>query len=364
MSASHKRPGWVRPLMAWYARTARDLPWRRTRNPYAIWVAEIMLQQTQVETVKPYYTRFLERFGSVEVLARARLDSVLKLWEGLGYYARARHLHAAARYLCRHHAGRLPDTIEALRSLPGVGRYTAGAIASIAFGRDEPVLDGNVSRVLCRLYAIEQDPKSADCQERLWALAAAALPAGRAGTFNQAMMDLGARICLPRRPLCPDCPVRRHCRALAESRVEQLPVRRAARPLPRHIIAVGIVWKDGRVLIDRRRPEGMLGGLWEFPGGKKRPDETLQEAVAREVYEEVRIHVEVGRKRIMVDHAYSHFRIRLHAYDCRYVSGRLHPCGCTAARWVRPDRLGTYAFPGANQRIIESILAEPDPPDR
>jgi len=357
MSAAGRK-AWVPGLLAWYRREARDLPWRRTRDPYAIWVSEIMLQQTQVETVGPYYRRFMERFGTVQALAGARLDSVLKAWEGLGYYTRARNLHAAARMVCRDHGGRIPDTVEGLRALPGIGRYTAGAIASIAFGRDAPVLDGNVTRVLCRVFAVEDDPKRAAVQRRLWGLCAELLPRGRAGDFNQAMMELGARVCRPQNPACEACPIRGGCRARAQGRAEQLPVRRSGRALPRHTIAVGIVWKDGRVLIDKRRADAMLGGLWEFPGGKKRPRERLADAVVREVYEEVGIRVEPTCRRMVVDHAYSHFRIRLHAYDCRYVSGRVRAVGCAAARWVRPEHLQRFAFPAANQKIIADILAD------
>ena len=207
-----------RRLLAWYRRHQRDLPWRRTRDPYAIWVSEIMLQQTQVATAIPYYERFLRRFPHVRALARAPMERVLKSWEGLGYYSRARNLRRAAQIVLAEHGGRLPEEPEALRKLPGIGRYTAGAISSIAFDRDEPVLDGNVIRVLCRVFLIRANPKSARTQKRLWKLAEELLPAGHASFFNQALMDLGATICMPSHPHCDRCPLRQapiRCRGKA-----------------------------------------------------------------------------------------------------------------------------------------------------
>lgn len=226
------RKAFVSALLEWYDREARDLPWRRTRDPYAIWVSEILLQQTRVETVLEYYPRFLEAFPTVEALARASLDHVLKLWEGLGYYARARHLHEAARRLVETNRGQVPRDPEALVRLPGIGRSTAGAIASIAFGVPVPVLDGNVRRVLCRWAAWEGDPLKAPLRERLWELASALVPAHRPGDYNQALMDLGARICTPRSPTCKACPVQKGCLGYQQGRAASLPTPRISRRLP------------------------------------------------------------------------------------------------------------------------------------
>ncbi|HUS90711.1 MAG TPA: A/G-specific adenine glycosylase [Phycisphaerae bacterium] len=351
-------------LEAWWHTARRDLPWRRRSDPYAIWVSEVMLQQTRVATASGYYRRFLEAFPTVGALARADLSRVLKCWEGLGYYARARHMHAAARRVVEQFGGELPASVEALRSLPGVGAYTAAAVASIAFGLDEPVLDGNVTRVLCRLFRVRQDPKLARTRKRLTERARSLIPPGKAGLINQAIMDLGATVCVPGKPRCLVCPLRKHCLARARGEQHRLPRKAARKPTPHYDVAAGIVWRRGRVLIDRRKPEGLLGGLWEFPGGKRRAGETLDEAVVREVREEVGIEVRPTGLLATVRHAYSHFRITLHAFECVHVSGRARAIGCDAVKWVRPDELEQYAFPKANQKVLAALherLADTSP---
>jgi A/G-specific adenine glycosylase len=341
--------------LRWYDGQARDLPWRRTDDPYAIWISEIMLQQTQVATAQPYYERFMQRFPTVEKLARARLDTVLKLWEGLGYYSRARNLHAAAKVLVKRFGGRLPHERKELLTLPGVGTYTAGAIASIAFAQREPVVDGNVTRVLCRLFHIRENPKEAAVHRAIWSLAEHLLPASRPGDFNQALMELGSEVCLPRTPRCDACPVVRACLARRHGEETTVPVRPARKRIPRHTIAVGVIYRQGRILIDRRKAEGLLGGLWEFPGGKKKRGETLEQALRREVREELGIRIRIKHPLVTLDHAYSHFRIRLHAFECAYVAGTPRCLGCDAFKWVRPTDLRRYAFPAANTRIIEAL---------
>lgn len=350
-----------RALMRWYRQRARDLPWRRTRDPYAIWVSEIMLQQTRVSAVVPYYERFLRRFPTVQKLARARIDSVLKLWEGLGYYSRARNLHEAARQIVVRFGGRLPDTREELLSLPGIGAYTAGAVASIAFGRQEPLVDGNVVRVLCRVFCIRKDAKQAETCKQLWSIARDLLPARTPGDFNQALMELGSEICLPRTPQCEVCPLRRACLARRHGKQASLPVRSRKKLIPSYLVVVGVIERGGRILIDKRRPDGLLGGLWEFPGGKTQAGESLQEALRREVREEIGIRIRVDGLIATVDHAYSHFRIRLHAFRCTYVSGTPRCLGCDDVKWVRPADLGRYAFPAANNRIIQALRSRQKP---
>lgn len=345
-------------LLAWYAAGARDLPWRQSRDPYAIWVSEIMLQQTQVETVKPYYERFLRRFPTVERLARARLDTVLKLWEGLGYYSRARNMHKAARQIVTRYASQLPRTKDELLSLPGIGAYTAGAIASIAFGCREPVVDGNVTRVLCRLFRIRTDPSQNGTRKQLWQLAEALLPTKRVGDFNQALMELGSEVCLPRKPLCADCPLRKVCQAKQHGEQAHIPVRKPRKSIPSYTVVVGVIYdRRGRILIDKRKPEGLLGGLWEFPGGKQESGESLEAALQREVREELGICIQVIRPLTVVDHAYSHFRIRLHAFACRHVSGTPRCISCSEVKWVAPTSLKRYAFPAANSKIIAALHA-------
>jgi A/G-specific adenine glycosylase len=342
-------------MLAWFDRNARDLPWRRTTDPYAVWVAEIMLQQTQSETVKPYYEKFLERFPTVRRLARARPDSVLKIWEGLGYYSRARNLHQAARSIVREFDGCVPGTRDELLTLPGIGLYTAGAIASIAFGRDEPVVDGNVTRVLCRLFRIRRDPRSSRTQKHLWRLAAELLPGGKARQFNQAMMELGATVCLPRKPRCRACPLGRICSANEHGEQEKLPRRANRKPLPRHRVVVAAIYKKGRILIDKRKPDGLLGGLWEFPGGKVKRGESLEAALRREVREELGIGIRVVRPLATVQHAYSHFAVTLHAFECTHTSGMPRCRGCVDFKWVLPKQLKNYAFPGANKKIFAAL---------
>ncbi len=345
-------------LLAWYADRRRDLPWRRTHDPYCIWVAEVMLQQTQVATVIPYYERFLARFPTVESLASASLDDVLKLWEGLGYYARARHLHAAAQSVAAEHGGQVPDTMADLLSLPGVGRYTAGAILSTAFGQDVPALDGNVCRVLSRAFAVEEDVTRGAGRRRLWALAEALVPSGRAGDFNQALMDLGAMLCVPRAPSCGVCPLAEDCRAHRLGQEERFPVRRERRAVPHYQVTAGMVWNDeGRFLIAQRPLDGMLGGLWEFPGGKQKPEEALETCLRRELKEELGIKVAVGALLTVVQHAYTHFRITLHAFHCRIVAGRPRALGCTAWRWITLDDVPRFAFSAADHHVIAALRA-------
>ena len=370
--------GLAQQLLAWYGEHQRDLPWRRTRDPYRIIVAEFMLHQTRVSTVLPYYERFLRLFPDWAALGRATLDDVLKAWEGLGYYARARHLHQLAQYVWAEYQGQLPESAQALRALPGIGDYTVGAILSIAFGQDQPAIDGNVRRVLCRMFQITDDPTGTVGRQRLQEIATALLPPGQAGAFNQALMDLGATVCTPRRPACTLCPWGENCRARQLGIQESLPVRRPRKPLPHYDIAAGVIWHGDELLIAQRPPHGLLGGLWEFPGGKREPGESLEECVQREVREELGIAVQVGALLATVEHAYTHFRITLHAFHCQYVSGepQCHPVGssprsrqergteyqganggaCTAWRWVTPQELERYAFPAANRKIIQMLL--------
>lgn len=342
-------------LLAWYSRNRRDLPWRRTRDPYRIWLAEVMLQQTRVETVIPYYRRFLRRFPRVADLARAPVDDVLELWAGLGYYSRARNLHAAARQIVARHGGKVPQSVGDLRALPGVGRYTAGAIASIAFGRTAPILDGNVTRILCRLFGIADNPKAPTTQKRLWALAEALLPEEAPGNFNQAMMELGATLCAPKNPSCGACPVARLCEARRLGRTPDLPRVAKRKPIPHYDVAVGLIWRRGRLLIAKRPMEAMLGGLWEFPGGKRKPSETIEETLRREVREEVGLCVSDLRHFVSVRHAYSHFRVTLHAFHCRSTRGRPRATGCDTVRWVAVGQLSRYPFPAGSMRIIREL---------
>jgi len=312
-----------------------------------------MLQQTQVVTVIPYFQRFTERFPTVQALAAAPLDEVLKLWEGLGYYARARNLHRAARQVVAELGGRLPDKVAGLIKLPGIGAYTAGAIASIAFGRDAPVVDGNVKRVLCRVYALRGDTHQPKIQHKLWALAEANLPEGKAGRWNEALMELGATVCLPRWPQCDKCPLAKVCRARALGIQDRLPARAARKPTPHVDVTAAVIrrLRGGRMLIAQRPTGGMLGGLWEFPGGKVERGESLAEGLRREIREELGIEIEVGRPLARVEHAYTHFRITLYAFEC---SCRSNPVK-GVWRWARLSDLANLAMPSADRKIIAEM---------
>ena len=349
-------------LSPWYLRHHRSLPWRRTTDPYRIWVSEIMLQQTRVDVVVPYYERFLAAFPDLAALAAADESRVLKLWEGLGYYARCRNLHRAAETIVSEHGGRFPETFEEVVGLPGIGRSTAGAILSFAWGMPLPILDGNVRRVLVRLSGEREDPRRGPAERRLWSLAATLVrEAPDPGLHNQALMELGATICLPRHPVCHRCPVAASCAARAAGTEEQLPVRTPRRPLPHFDIAAVVLTNDaGEIFIQRRPPEGLLGGLWEFPGGKREAGESQEDAARRELTEELGVVVELGERVATVEHAYSHFRITLHAFHGWIVSGTPRPTAATDWSWVPRGDLDGYAFPAANRRVLEALQREGD----
>jgi A/G-specific adenine glycosylase len=354
-------------LLDWYAAHKRRLPWRGERDPYRVWVSEIMLQQTQVETVIPYYHRWLKRFPTVRTLAAAPLADVLRLWEGLGYYARARHLHRAAQRIVNEHGGRMPRTVEELRALPGVGRYTAAAIASLAFGEDAAVLDGNVKRVLARVFDFRGDVKAAAGEKRLWDIAETLAPPGRAADHNQALMDLGASLCTPRAPQCGECPLRALCAARKLGVQLERPVTRPRAALPHHLEVAGVIRKRDRVLIAQRPANKLLGGLWAFPGGRRAGRESLAACLRRVVRDEFGMTISVGPQTQMLTHAFTHFRLTLHVFDCEWRSGRLRrapgagndaaPSGASA-RWVRAGELGRYPMGKTDRQIAKQLLAE------
>jgi len=348
-----------RRLLAWFDQNRRPLPWREISNPYQIWVSEVMLQQTQVQTVIPFYRAFIERFPDIETLARADLDEVLKKWEGLGYYARARHLHQAAQQLTTRPGGCLPAKTEALRRLPGIGVYIAAAVANIAFGEPVAAVDGNVKRVLARLSALLQPVNLAPAHAVFQEAANELLDRSRPGDFNQAMMELGALICHPRKPVCTICPVQIHCQAFQNQVTDRFPCRLSRPPVPTYQIATGVVMKADRFLITRRKPEGLLGGLWEFPGGKLQPGETAAEACLREIREETALKVEVQERLIRIRHAYTHFRIVMDVFRCQYLSGRIRLNGPADYRWIGPEQIDAYAFPKANHAIFPLLKRSP-----
>jgi len=314
-----------------------------------------MLQQTRVDTVIPYYERFLARFPDVAHLARAEPDAVLGAWQGLGYYSRARNLQRAARVVVEEHGGRLPETASALRALPGIGRYTAGAVASIAFDRPEPVVDGNVARVLARWLGIRSEVRGATARRRLWQVAEALVRGPSPGDLNQALMELGATVCTPRTPRCPACPVAHGCAARRSGDPEALPVR-GARRAPRAVEAVAaLLVRRGLALAVRRPPHGLLGGLWELPGGDLRPGEAPDAGLRRLLRERVGLRALRPRAEGCVLHAFTHRRLRLHLYRCDTGSGRVRLAGFDAHRWLAPEALRRLPHGAVTRKALDRL---------
>ena len=347
-----------RDLLVWFARNRRDLPWRKQRTPYRIWISELMLQQTRVDQVEPYFHRWLEKFPTLESLAAAPPDDVLKLWEGLGYYSRARRAHETAKLLVHERGGKFPGTLEGLLALPGVGPYSAAAIGSIAFGLDAAVVDGNVARVLSRVFAIGLNVKSPAGKRQIQKMASELLPPGHAGDFNEAMMELGATVCTPRNPNCHVCPLKKICVAATCGTQGKFPMKMAAKKIPhKHVGAAVITDSRGHHLIAKRNQTDMLGGLWEFPGGKQESGETMKECIVREIREELGVEIAVGAQIVVVRHAFSHFTMDLHAHKCRLIRGRPRALQCADVRWVPHSGLRRHAFGRADQKILDAIGA-------
>ncbi len=344
-----------RRLLAWHRRHGRhDLPWQRPRTPYRVWISEIMLQQTQVATVRPYFQRFVERFPDVQSLAAADLDEVLHLWSGLGYYARARNLHQAARRIVTDHGGRFPERFDAVLALPGIGRSTAGAILSLALDQRHPVLDGNVKRVLARHFAVTGWPGRAAVARRLWFLAETLLPEKHVADHNQALMDLGATLCTRRAPRCDHCPLADDCRAHAQGTVERLPEPRPRRKRPVKAVQMLLVREPGGgVLLERRPPTGLWGGLWSLP--------ELPLTEDSEGWCRLRGLDVVAQRRLEPrDHTFTHFELKIHPRVLEVKKPHHHSLDGQDALWYKPGRtVGGLAAPV--QRLLQELLLEPRP---
>ena len=340
-------------LLRWYDANKRDLPWRHSRDPYAIWISEAMLQQTRVETVIPYWERFLETFPNVEALASAPIDDVYAVWTGLGYYSRARNLKHAAETIVADYGGQLPDTAAELSKLKGIGRYTAGAVASIAFQREAPLVDGNVIRVFARLLGIREDSAGKEVVERMWRVADAVVRGERPGDLNQGLMELGATLCTPRNPHCLACPLRAHCNAHAVGDAEALPIKKKkAKPTKMRAIAIYLE-RDGKVLAVRRPETGLMAGLWELPGGeidakdeaKERVHEVLREAVGLELLRAEHVGA--------VSHLFTHRRLTLEVFRARIApKGRVKRQHFDAHKWIEPESLLDLAHAGPTRKAL------------
>lgn len=343
-------------LTAWYSQNARPFPWRGETRPYQVWISEIILVQTTAAVGVERYRRFLTRFPTLRSLANAAVDDLMKEWEGLGYYHRARLLHRAAQIISTTHGGRFPRDYDAIRELPGVGDYVAAAVHNFCFGGRRPPLDANVMRVGARIFGVEGDVRAPKTRREVHQRFTELMTTGDGATWTDALIDLGASVCSPRAPKCGICPVRQFCtanHAVAQMRMG-LPQSRITRKVVN--VACGIIRRaDGRILIAQRLETGLLPNLWEFPGGKRDGNEALAATCAREIQEELGIKVEVGQRRMVVAHAYSHYAVRLHVFECRFRRGKPRAIGCQRFRWSKVEELKTLAFPMANRRIIAML---------
>jgi A/G-specific adenine glycosylase len=342
-------------ILQWYEVNARKLPWRGHPDPYAVWVSEVMLQQTRVETVIPYFERWMTRFPTMANLANATEGEVLTLWEGLGYYGRARNLYRAARLVVDGNGGELPRDVLSLCKIPGIGRYTAGAIASMAFGLDEATLDGNLRRIFARVFDVAQPADAPAGRKILWGLARENLPAGQAGDYNQALMDLGATICMPHNPSCLLCPLSEVCKARMGGIQEQRPVLKPKPKTPHFVVTAAVLQRAGKVLLAKRPSKGLLGGMWEFPGGKVEAGETLEACLGREIREETGAEIRVGEAFGIYRHAYTHFSITLHAFICEVIAGEPRAIEAVELAWVAPTDLINYPMGKVDRQIARRL---------
>lgn len=345
-------------LLNWYNKNKRTLPWRGHRDPYAVWVSEIMLQQTRVETVIPYFNKWMRLFPSVRALAKASEREVLNAWEGLGYYSRARNFHKAANIVVEKYGGKLPRDVDELQKLPGIGRYTAGALASIIFGMDEPALDGNLKRVYARLFDVTTPVNSTEGEKLLWKIASGSLPNRKAADFNQALMDLGATVCLPKNPRCEVCPVSKDCQALANGTQHLRPVKTAKKAVPHHVHAAAVIVRrivnppHDEVLLAKRPSKGLLAGMWEFPNARVEGDPAGELVSALRVAYSLKVRMKRNAHPLaIVAHAYSHFKITVHAFQCELSSGEING----NLKWVSVKKLNDYPMGKIDRQVARRI---------
>lgn len=341
----------VTKLLSWFDRNQRDLPWRKNRDLYSVWISEIMLQQTQVSTVIPYYQRFILKFPNLKALAAASEEEVLKSWEGLGYYSRARNLHHAARIIESKHNGVVPERIGEFRKLPGIGPYISAAVFSISRGLAVPAVDGNVMRVFCRFRMLPLDVRDPKTRNRIIEDLQDIIPAERCGDFNQALMELGSKICKPRHPDCPNCPLNAHCQAFTSRQTERYPLSSPRLKIPEVMVSLAVIIRGESFYIQKRPSSGHLGGLWEFPGGKAEPGESPELTLKREILEELGIQIDIKGKMATINHAYSHFKVKLNFFECGIRrNNRIRTR--RSFQWISIHQIDDFPFPGANHKFF------------
>ena len=341
-------------ILSWYNKSKKNFPWRGQIDPYKIWVSEIMLQQTQVETVIPYYNNWLLKFPTIQDVANASDDELFKYWEGLGYYQRVQNLRQACIQILNDYDGTIPNNKTDLMKLKGIGDYTSSAIASIAFNKINYVVDGNVKRIMSRLLCLPNFLSKS--MNKIDTFLFNHISHRHPGDFNQALMDLGRYICTPRNPKCLNCPISEYCKSYLEDKTASYPKKNNAKKIiPHYQIGVGVIWHKNKILITKRKKEGLLGGLWEFPGGKIKKNESHIDCITREIKEELSIKVDVSDFIVKVDHKYSHFSITLHAYHCHYKAGKIKCNAADQFKWIDINSFSKYPFPKANHHIFPYI---------
>ena len=348
------------PLVDWFETCQRRLPWRKDYSPYSVWISEVMLQQTQVDRVIPYYLRWMQQFPTLESVSIAPYDELLRLWEGLGYYSRVKSIHKTSKIIRNQYGFQFPRNHQKLLELPGIGPYTAGAIMSIAFNQNYPLVDGNIIRIVSRIFNIENSVEQRETKNYIWKKAEELILPGKARWLNQALMELGALVCTPKVPSCHECPIQKACKSFHLGCVEKRPVVLTSKRIVPLEVVVGILLKDGLFFIQKRPPNVLMADLWEFPGGKINQGEKPENALIREFQEELQFNIQVGNKIVTLKHGYTNFSVTLHAYLCQLIPEEQLPILHFASeyRWVKPQDLSNFTFPAANRRLID-ILTKP-----
>lgn len=338
-------------LLLWFHSNKRDLPFRDVKDPYKIWLSEVMLQQTQVNTVLPYFNKWIKKYPTIKSVANEDYDILLKYWEGLGYYSRCLNFYKACRIIVNNFDGLVPNKWSYLRDLPGVGDYTASAVLSIAFNQKYVAIDGNVKRVMSRYLGIKN--VTSNNLKRIKTFLEEHILEKETGNFNQSIMELGAIICRPKNPKCQECPISLNCIGYLKIQPENYPNPKNYKAKPHHVIVAGIFWRNKLFYIQKRDENGMLGGLWEFPGGKVEKNETLISALNRKIKEECGVSPMVKEKVGVINHQYSHFSITFHVYNCMEEKKKIKEAKLSA--WIAPEQISQYAFPKANHKIFKII---------